>query len=422
MKQTSIRLVIIFLFIPILFTSCQKKVTNIERPEKIVSKRQIVYDKETYSELADRWKTYNSEFPSEDAYANWMYAARYAGWENYESLLETGVNKYPANPTLLYLKAFTKQGKEHNSESTELLKKAVELDPAFIDPWFGLAVDYMEISEVEKSKNALKKLLEENAISDEIMDYNYNVLSLLEQNAILITNGDNDTYPVWILTKSLNYRPDVVVVNRSLLNTDWYPTYIINEEGVPEFISSSELENLREDILTKIKSGSLSMPSAGPFSDTLITEIISSARQNDRPVYLASTLYQTDVIKQYLDSGIKLGLVTLLNPEKKERSTLIKNQLDVWLNKFRTQGLTNWSIKYGKKYASGKWLTVNYAAAITELIIPTKKNYPGKVLPLFNWYKNNILDLLPENVADEINLEWCKHTDIQEINSWCKDK
>jgi len=86
-------------------------------------------------------------------------------------------------------------------------------------------------------------------------DYAYNMLNSMEPDAIVFTNGDNDTFPLWYLQYVEHIREDVRVINLSLLNTGWYIRQLRDEEPrvpvsltddfIDNFVDSHEIDALR---------------------------------------------------------------------------------------------------------------------------------------------------------------------------------
>lgn len=53
-------------------------------------------------------------------------------------------------------------------------------------------------------------------------DFAYNYLAGLDENAIVFTNGDNDTFPLWYMQEVENFRTDVRVACMPFMPQEWY--------------------------------------------------------------------------------------------------------------------------------------------------------------------------------------------------------
>jgi hypothetical protein len=81
-----------------------------------------------------------------------------------------------------------------------------------------------------------------------------NVMNSLPPDAILFTNGDNDTFPLWYIQEVEGVRPDVRIVNLSLLNLPWYIRQMRDmEPKVPISLPDGRIDSLRPSRLDSKK-------------------------------------------------------------------------------------------------------------------------------------------------------------------------
>ena len=202
-------------------------------------------------------------------------------------------------------------------------------------------------------------------------DYAYNILAGLEPDAIIFTNGDNDTYPLWYIQMVEGFRPDVNIANLQLLNTDWYIKQLRDRKpAVPISLTDAEIHRLRPMAL---KGGGVAWK-----KDLAIQHIIQEANWK-RPIYFAVTVPH-EAWKPYSDNlemqGMARKLVTKKEKYQVSEFLLRRNFEDIF--EFRgvldPDGMRDEST-FKSRYTQGMFQ--NFAVAAMELarLSAVRKDY-----------------------------------------------
>lgn len=141
------------------------------------------------------------------------------------------------------------------------LEKAIAIDPTRTEH-----IDYMiNISELQRKRKQrdeyCQRKFDAGQLSPGFMNYNYNTLAGLEPNAILVTAGDNDTYPAWAL-QGRGIRNDVHVLNLYLLQIESYREKIFNELGIEPVVQKTDddKKNIKKNLFKAMLNNKKGLP------------------------------------------------------------------------------------------------------------------------------------------------------------------
>jgi hypothetical protein len=117
-------------------------------------------------------------------------------------------------------------------------------------------------------------------------DISVNIINSLPENAILLTGGDNDTFPLWYLKICENIRPDVTILNIFLLNTTWYVEHLKRvEPDLPLDMTEEQVAGLSP---LAWSGDTVALPVRGTNADFDLPDSISLA--DTLHVYVSPTL------------------------------------------------------------------------------------------------------------------------------------
>ena len=174
-------------------------------------------------------------------------------------------------------------------------------------------------------------------------------LDSCQENAIMFTIGDNDTFPLWYLQEVENYRTDIKLVNTSLFATDWYIDQMKRKTYEADPIPSQ----LTHD---QYKHGTLDVAYHFPQTETRwdIKDFMKWISSNDERTYFDTQngykekFYPTNKIRLNIDKEAVLrnGIVALKDSAK------IVSHIDIDIDE---QGLTKNRIMMLDILANNNW-------------------------------------------------------------------
>jgi hypothetical protein len=286
------------------------------KPEKVYRIVYVQKPNEWYIQQAELWKKEIEKNPKNpEAWYNYYNAVRYTSYEGsigtkekqarLKQIIEDMGKAIPGTYEC-YLLTFWNT---YSLKDVSLIEKAYQLRPDRPDTYYPFISYYEFHGKKNKMKEFCEKLYQSKDIAPGLISYNYNVLMSTDTNAILFTNGDNDTYPIWVLQKALGIREDVTVLNLSI-TTHTQKEYL--------------------DRKLKEKNVTLNLDKLPDLLDTsFIPQFCQTLAENYPaiPIYFALTVYENH-IKSIMDDLYITGLAYQYSPERIDNLALLKKNLE----------------------------------------------------------------------------------------------
>jgi hypothetical protein len=358
-------------------------VANAQTRHKVVSLVKQQQTNEWYTEQAKLWGNYLKSNPKDaDAWLNYYTANRMLKiqsqtktQDDLDKLVKEMEKAIPNSFEYHYI-CYWNDGFREAEKNFAHLEKAYELAPNRPETYDDFFSYYLINGQEEKLKILSEKWFASNDISAGIYNWCYNMLMSCDDNAVLITHGDNDTYPTLVLQMAKDIRPDVKVMNLHLLQLDSYRNECFKSAGIAPFTGT--------------------MDEAGayfPYLKDLYQHIFLNS--NGRPVYL-SLGTNPQITDDFAEQLYNVGLAWKWSPNKFDNIAVIKK---------------NYEKNFRLDYIAG-----NFYSDISQGVVNhSSSNYLPSMLTLYNHYVESddskadelktLIDIVAQvnNMQDQVN-------------------
>ncbi|MEM9837351.1 MAG: SUMF1/EgtB/PvdO family nonheme iron enzyme [Bacteroidota bacterium] len=216
------------------------------------------------------------------------------------------------------------------------LKAAYQTDPEETISFPGMAI-YHEVQGNYPARDEFLRLIAERTpFPKGSMEWNYNQLMSVTDDAILLTYGDNDTYPSMVLQSVYSVKPKVKLLNLNMLSSHaHYRQRVLEELGLPQ---------------VQAKSGTASH-----------LDLVKVLTKSNRPIYVGSG--NASLIEELADSLYLTGLTYRYDKGAYNNMGAL---LQAYQQDWRLDELMN-PLELGPRQRVADVLNRNYLPALVEL-------------------------------------------------------
>jgi hypothetical protein len=329
-------------YISIILVACLMSLcATAQQREKIKKLTIEEFDQAYYKKQAELWKAYVQQHKKdEDAWYNYFLASRYSLRDSGKPYTDTKKEMVKLHEDMQaaipnsFTYNFTKgwQMGCWDKGAIDYFLKADKIRPNHPQVVYEIMFPLEVFGPKEMRNEYMNKYFNTQTESPELLTANYNMLASLDENAIIFTIGDNDTYPLWLLQEVKGFRKDVLVLNKGMMGIDEYRERLFKEGNIV----------LPKEVADSLRYGEEEYPSDEKKSAIQNQLVQVLAKYSKRPVYISNTVGEDDALRKNIKDKLYItGLAALYSETRVDNVAIIKRHyendylLDYLLVKFR---------------------------------------------------------------------------------------
>jgi formylglycine-generating enzyme required for sulfatase activity len=201
--------------------------------------------------------------------------------------------------------------------NSKLLQKAYDKAPERPETYPDLLAHYYQEGKNENVEKICSQWLASKAYDTNVLQWNYNVLVGLAKDAILLTDGDNYTHPLYLLQIGKQVRKDVTVLSLDWLTNKAYRKRVLEALGIPDLVENDKrsiISHLTRHISNRSLYFGVSVPQETMEGYAEELYIIGLAFQYSNQELNNMVLLKDNYENKFLLDYLKISLEPISNP------------------------------------------------------------------------------------------------------------